>query len=110
MRTMSMKLLLLACIALTMAGCGTVTTALRDDAVTVRSLKASKTYCQSVPRIYSGVTYNLCVLNGPPNSGSDVIVNSVPWTLIDIPLSGITDTLLLPYTIYRQSADGSIEL
>ncbi|KRP72536.1 lipoprotein [Pseudomonas paralactis] len=105
-----MKVLVLACIALTMAGCGTVTTALRDDAVTVRSLKANKTYCQSVPRIYSGVTYNLCILNGPPNSRGDVTVNNVPWTLIDIPLSGITDTLLLPYTIYRQSADGSIEL
>ena len=110
MRTTSMKLLVLGSIALTMAGCGTVTTAFREDAATVRSLKANKTYCQSVPRLYSGVTYNLCLLNGPPNSRGDVAVNNVPWTLIDIPLSGITDTLLLPYTVYRQSADGSIEL
>lgn len=104
------KLLVLASVTLVMVGCGTVTTVLREDVATVRALKTSKTYCQSVPRIYSGVTYNLCILHGPPNSTGDITLNNVPWTLIDIPLSGITDTLLLPYTIYRQSADGSIEL
>ncbi|AZE87211.1 YceK/YidQ family lipoprotein [Pseudomonas orientalis] len=110
MRTTNLKLLVLAWIASMMLGCGTVTTVLREDAVTVRALKADKTYCQSVPRIYSGVAYDLCVLHAPPNSGGGLAVNSVPWTFIDVPLSGVMDTLLLPYTLYRQSADGSIDL
>ncbi|TKK33728.1 YceK/YidQ family lipoprotein [Pseudomonas sp. CFBP13528] len=110
MCTTPMKLLVLAWIASMTVGCGTVTTVMREDAVTVRALKADKTYCQSVPRIYSGVTYNLCVLHGPPNAGSSLAVNSVPWTFIDVPLSGVMDTLFLPYTLYRQSVDGSIEI
>lgn len=95
---------------LVQGGCGTVTTVLREDNATVHALKAKKTYCQSVPRIYSGVAYDLCVLHGPPNSGSGVSLNDVPWAFIDVPISGVLDTLVLPYTIYRQSVDGSIEL
>ncbi len=110
MFTTNMKLLVLAWSASMMVGCGTVTTVMREDAATVRALKADKTYCQSVPRIYSGVTYNLCVLHGPPSTGSSLALNSVPWTFIDVPLSGVMDTLLLPYTVYRQSTDGSIDL
>ncbi|UOB24548.1 YceK/YidQ family lipoprotein [Pseudomonas orientalis] len=110
MRIKNMKLLTVVWMASLMLGCGTVTTVMREDAVTVRALKADKTYCQSVPRIYSGVTYNLCVLHAPPNTGGGLAVNSVPLTFIDVPLSGVLDTLLLPYTVYRQSADGSIDL
>ncbi|ONH54506.1 hypothetical protein BLL36_12600 [Pseudomonas cedrina subsp. cedrina] len=95
---------------LALGGCGTVTTVLREDSATVHSLKAKKTYCQSVPRIYSGVAYDLCVLHGPPNSGSGVSLNDVPWAFIDVPISGVLDTLVLPYTIYQQSVNGSIEL
>ena len=110
MRTKTVGLWVLGWASLVVSGCGTVTTALREDAVTVQALKAKKTYCESVPRIYSGVAYNLCVLHGPPNSRAGFTLNSVPWAFIDVPLSGVMDTLILPYTIYRQSADGSIEL
>ncbi|MCF5141006.1 YceK/YidQ family lipoprotein [Pseudomonas sp. WS 5532] len=95
---------------LVLGGCGTVTTAFREDGDTVRTLKAKKTYCQSVPRIYSGVVYDLCVLHGPPNSASGIALNDVPWAFIDVPLSAVLDTLILPYTIYQQNVDGSIEL
>ncbi len=97
-------------VSLIVAGCGTVTTVLREDSVTVQSLKAKKTYCQSVPRVYSGVSYDLCVLHAPPNSGSGMSLNDVPWPYLDVAVSGVLDTLLLPYTIYRQNADGSLEL
>ena len=30
--------------------------------------------------------------------------------LVDAAVSGVLDTLLLPYTIYKQQADGSIEI
>ncbi len=91
-------------------GCGTVTTVLRDDSVTLRELRAAKTYCQSVPRVYSGVAYDLCVLHAPPRSAGGLSLNDVPWPYLDVAVSGVMDTLILPYTIYRQSADGSLEL
>ncbi|WP_408637264.1 YceK/YidQ family lipoprotein [Pseudomonas lactucae] len=34
----------------------------------------------------------------------------MPWAVLDLPVSGVLDTLILPYTIYRQSAHGSLEL
>ncbi len=54
MRTKIVGLWVLGWASLVVSGCGTVTTALREDAVTVQALKAKKTYCESVPRIYSG--------------------------------------------------------
>lgn len=110
MRTPILRLLVLLGTSLLMGGCGTTTTVLRGDDVTVLNLKRKKTYCNSVPRVYSGVVYDLCVLHGPPNSASDLSLNGIPWGILDVPVSAVLDTLVLPYTIYRQSADGSIEL
>ena len=104
------RLLAVLGLSLMLGGCGTTITVLREDSVTVQSLKAKKTYCDTVPRVYSGVAYDLCSLHAPPNSGSGFLLNGVPWAFLDVPLSGVLDTLVLPYTIYRQSADGSIEL
>jgi len=36
--------------------------------------------------------------------------NATPGLLVDAAVSGVLDTLLLPYTIYKQQADGSIEI
>lgn len=102
--------ILLGALSLTLVGCGTVTTVLRDDAVVSTDLKKQKTYCQSIPRVYSGVAYDFCVLNGPPNSMGAVAINDVPWVYFDFLASGVLDTLVLPYTIYRQSVDGSIDI
>lgn len=95
---------------LAVSGCGTATTVLRADNVTVQDLKAKKTYCAAVPRVYSGLAYDFCALHAPPSSGNDFLLNGIPWVFLDVPLSGVLDTLVLPYTLYRQSADGSIEL
>jgi uncharacterized protein YceK len=110
MRTPIVRLLVLVGMTLIMGGCGTVTTVFRGDDVTVRELKGKKTYCQSVPRVYSGVAYDLCVLHGPANSADGLSLNGIPWAVLDVPVSGVLDTLILPYTIYRQRADGSVEL
>ena len=32
-----------------------------------RDMRKQKTYCQSIPRIYSGLAYDFCVLNAPPD-------------------------------------------
>jgi uncharacterized protein YceK len=96
--------------ALMLTGCGTVQTVMRGDEAAAKSLKERKSYCGAVPRIYSGVTYDFCILNAPLEKGREAEVhdNAPAIVLIDVVLSGAFDTLLLPYTLYRQQADGSI--
>jgi len=107
------KNVLLAAIALSTAGCGTINTVFREDAVASQNLKDLRSHCENVPRVYSGVVYDFCSLNGEPNSNKSMEnqqIASVPWVAIDFVTSGILDTLVLPYTIYRQNKDGSIEI
>lgn len=95
---------------LTLAGCGTINTVMREDGVAARELRSQKTYCQSIPRIYSGVSYNFCQLNGDPNPHGSLAGGPgvIAFVFVDSLISGILDTAFLPYTIYRQSTDGSI--
>ena len=106
-----MKAIALAIMISTITGCGTINTVFRDDSVTSRNLGKSKSYCGSVPRVYSGVMYDFCALNAPPadldNYGPSP---ATLWTLVDLVVSGVLDTLVLPYTIPRQDADGNIEI
>ncbi|MCU1752124.1 YceK/YidQ family lipoprotein [Pseudomonas sp. 6D_7.1_Bac1] len=105
---MKTRAMLLA--VLMLAGCGTIQTVVRHDDVAIKSLKEQKSYCGAIPRIYSGVTYDFCTLNAPLHSGIDEQdhKNATPVVLIDALISGTLDTLLLPYTVYRQQTDGSI--
>ncbi|OAI88558.1 YceK/YidQ family lipoprotein [Pseudomonas putida] len=99
-------------LALSLPGCGTFNTVVRGDQVTAKNLREWRTYCASLPRVYSGAVYNFCILNGEPNYSTDAPGSpaAIPFTMVDIALSGVLDTLALPYTIYRQSEDGNIEL
>ena len=105
-------------ICLPLAGCGTINTVFRPDAVVSQNLKDSRSHCENVPRIYSGVIYGFCTLNGEPKPEkslngqtlSDSTGNVFPVIAIEAVASGVLDTLVLPYTIYRQSKDGSIEI
>ena len=105
MKTQAMLL-----VAMMLAGCGTIQTVVRSDEAAAKSLKDHKSYCGAVPRIYSGVTYDFCYLNAALEDGRDAQVHgpAPAIVLIDVVISGALDTLLLPYTIYRQQADGSI--
>ncbi|KQZ94972.1 MULTISPECIES: YceK/YidQ family lipoprotein [unclassified Pseudomonas] len=93
-------------ISLALAGCGTAATVLQDDADAAQGLRKQKTYCQSIPRVYSGLAHDFCVLNAPPDPTGFL----VPFILLDLTLSGALDTVVLPYTIYRQSVDGNIQI
>ncbi|AMN78552.1 MULTISPECIES: YceK/YidQ family lipoprotein [Pseudomonas] len=116
MRIGSKVVWLVLCCLLT--GCGTVTTVFRPDAVASQNLKDSRSHCENVPRIYSGVIYNFCTLNGEPAPDKSLTSNSLkdhsgaalPFVAVDFIASGVVDTLVLPYTLYRQSKDGSIEI
>jgi uncharacterized protein YceK len=104
---LTMKMTVLLCtFALVLSGCGTAVTVLQDDEDSARSLRKQKTYCQSIPRIYSGLAYDFCVLNAAPDPTGILL----PFVLVDFTLSGVFDTVLLPYTVYRQAADGNISI
>ncbi|QHF42693.1 hypothetical protein PspS35_02400 [Pseudomonas sp. S35] len=116
MRLTSKVLWLALCVPL--AGCGTINTVFRPDVVASQNLKASGSHCENVPRIYSGVIYGFCTLNGEPAADKSLKDSSLishgggllPVIAVEFVASGVLDTLVLPYTIYRQNKDGSIEI
>lgn len=109
-------------------GCGTVNTVLLSDDTTVVNLRKTDTYCEALPRVYSGVAYDFCLLHGEPLILPDVHNEGLPEARKDLPvpsnhkntgaplivfdfiLSGVMDTLLLPYSIYRQIDKGNLYL
>ncbi|MGY2259013.1 YceK/YidQ family lipoprotein [Pseudomonas sp. SDO55104_S430] len=93
-------------ISLALTGCGTFATVFQDEAEAAQGLRKQKTYCQSIPRTYSGLAYDFCVLNAPP----DPTGMFLPFILADMALSGALDTVALPYTLYRQTTDGNISI
>lgn len=108
-----MKHIALLALALTLGGCGNIVTVYMGDIKTSNYLLDQGSSCGAVPRVYSGVIFDFCMLYGEPanNSRSSVSGGSAfPILFIDAAASGILDTVSLPYTIYRQSTDGSIEI
>jgi uncharacterized protein YceK len=106
---MKIQAMLLA--GMLLGGCGTIQTVARDDQAAIDGLKQQKSYCGAVPRIYSGLAYDFCSLNAPLASGVDADNHrntAIAGLLVDAVVSGALETLLLPYTIYRQQVDGSI--
>lgn len=97
-------------LALALTGCGTINTTFRPDSVAGEKLTDWKSNCSSIPRVYSGVMLDFCELNAEPKQSSAYQKTNAPeWVLLDMGLSGIADTLLLPYTIYQQNQYGYID-
>ncbi|MBB5210019.1 YceK/YidQ family lipoprotein [Microbulbifer hydrolyticus] len=89
-------------------GCGTVTTLSNSDAEIASNLKRQNSGCVSVPRVYSGVAYNMCKLNS--NGSSVYFLPVIGVYLVDSVFSAATDTVALPYTVYAQNQKGSLSL
>ena len=96
----------------TLGGCGSVNTLVRDDASAAHDLRLKATACTRLPRVYSGVSYTFCRLN--VKTGSPVAPAQADGILevlaLDFALSGVIDTLALPYTSYRQYRDDNLSL
>ncbi|MDX1679003.1 YceK/YidQ family lipoprotein [Arsukibacterium sp.] len=107
-----MKTLIPVMVILSLTGCATVKTLPASTTHVSIEHEGKKSYCQSIPRIYSGFSYNLCKLNGEPsrqaNLGSSF--NNVPFFIIDGTFSFVADTAALPYTLYTQSKHGNIDV
>ena len=93
-------------VSLLISGCGTLNTVLREDVAATRELRQQKTYCKSIPRAYSGAAFDFCLLHAAP----DLTGVLMPFVLLDITVSGIVDTVVLPYTVYKQGTDGNISI
>lgn len=107
-----MKRLLSIVVLVGLSACATVITVPPSTTHVSIEHEGKKSYCQSIPRVYSGLAFNLCKLNGEPsrqeNLGSRV--NNVPFFIIDGTFSLVADTIVLPYTIYTQNQHGSIDV
>ena len=90
LRLGSMTLLLIM-----VGGCGTILSNRSSNEIYARRT-ACKNDC-TIPRMYSGTAIDICGVK----EGSSM-------ALVDTPLSFIADTVILPYTIYRQINDGNI--
>lgn len=97
-------------LAMLISGCATVQTVdAQLNNVSIRS-EGSKSHCEKLPRVYSGLGYHFCMFYGEPNNNVDAD-DSKFWIqlhLLDAVLSAAADTVVLPYTIYLQNEKGSM--
>jgi uncharacterized protein YceK len=101
-----MRLWIAGCLVAAISGCGTIKT-LSDEEGAADNLAKWQSNCHSIPRAYSGAAYQFCNLNGPPRSGPHW---AAPPITLDMVISGIADTILLPYTGFLQYQQGDIQV
>ena len=104
-----MKYLAILLGPLVLTGCGTINTVFRADEVASHQLTQWQSQCDTVPRVYSGAMLDFCALHAEPGHYSSGYGQpSAGLMLVDMLLSGVADTVVLPYTLYLQHRDGSI--
>jgi uncharacterized protein YceK len=103
-----MKKFFVVCCAFVLSACGTVTTLSKSDEYISEKLTGVKTRCATLPRVYSGTAYDMCLLHSNPDKKRDGF--SAPIYVLDATASAVFDTIALPYSIYAQSEYGSLEL
>jgi len=112
---MLIRLLVVLLAFVGIAGCGSTRTLSSDNVVRVDDLLLKGTDCgDTLPRVYGGVVYNVCVLSGDFHRRGGplyaIAPMNVPMAVLDMGVSAVADTLALPYTLYRQNQDGDIQL
>lgn len=93
-------------LTIALSGCGTIET-VSDETKAVDNLARWESDCHSIPRAYSGFAYQFCNLSGPARSGNHWSADTI---FVDMGLSAIADTLILPYTGYQQLRWGSVPI
>jgi uncharacterized protein YceK len=101
-----MKFIWLAFAVLSLTACGTVTTLSNSDYEIASKLKRQNSNCESIPRVYSGVSYNVCKMNS--NKNSIYFDWLLGFYLLDSVASAATDTVALPFTVFSQEKNGNL--
>ncbi len=103
-----MRYLALIVISFFLQGCSTVHTISHAESGLV--MKGS--YCHSIERMYSGVQYNWCKLHGEPKKAAATASTKgdFEYVGIDTLFSLLADTLVLPYTIFKQASSEPISV
>ncbi|WP_323844702.1 YceK/YidQ family lipoprotein [Microbulbifer magnicolonia] len=101
-----MKLIWILLATISLTACGTFNTLAKSDHEIAANLKRQKSNCESIPRVYSGVSYNMCQMNS--NKHSIYYDWMLGFYLLDSVASAATDTIALPYTAYSQSRKGHL--
>jgi uncharacterized protein YceK len=91
-------------LAIALSGCGTIVTLVNEQGA-ADELASWHSNCQSLPRAYSGLAYEFCTLNGPERHSQPTAASAAAF---DLALSGIADTIVIPYTAYQQYQYGNI--
>src|ERR1022692_4403902 len=86
---------------LLLTGCGSYRRLSQDDREIKYGLNNYRTNCSSLPRVYSGVSYDICKVNSSTVEFSKQLKETLHYG--DIGLSAICDTVALPYSIYKQN-------
>lgn len=107
-----MKLVVFVILAVCVTGCGTFRTTGLDEPRIEIGTKTKKSLCTQIPHVYSGVFHNFCWMHreANPNYSSIRTTGDLPLIVVDTVLSGMMDTILLPYSIYQQAELGSIKV
>ncbi|HEY7884629.1 MAG TPA: YceK/YidQ family lipoprotein [Cellvibrionaceae bacterium] len=105
-----MKTALTLVVLVFLSGCGTINTTFRGDQVAASHLGSAGTYCNSIPRLYSGIGYDFCLLNARRRNQTFFSAPGMEMLFFDAVLSAALDTLVLPYTLVKQYEHGNIPL
>lgn len=107
-----MKKLMTILFALCTCSCATIKTIDPPKNHINISHYGKKSFCENIPRIYSGISYNFCLFYGEPSERENIggSINNVPFVFIDTVFSAVTDTIVLPYTIVMQAEKGSLKV
>ena len=94
-----------------LGACGTFSSRdISNNAVKIRDYNV-KTHCDEISHVYSGIQYDLCILDSDRGATPAKIQMDPLWvTSIDFVFSAIADTLILPYTLVQQVEYGNIEV
>ncbi|MCP4632170.1 MAG: hypothetical protein GY855_04535 [candidate division Zixibacteria bacterium] len=108
-----MKLILrisfLFALLLIVTGCGTIQTLTpRGQEELSNGTKYKGLNCRTIPRIYSGISLNACLIQNVTDPETPDIKSFQFSPYAEYPLCFFFDTLVLPYTIFTQLKHGSI--
>lgn len=98
-------------LSVSLSACGTIKSLDQNNNRVEIKHEQGVTKCETLSRVYSGVHYDLCLLHSKRKKAPLKIQLDPLWlTSIDIVLSAVADTLILPYTLYHQVDKGNLKV